>query len=61
MKAYSQALSATSTKSAPWFVIPANSKTNRNLLVSTILHDALKGLKMRYPKPKEKLEGLVIE
>ncbi len=59
--AYEDALSATSTAHAPWYVIPANSKTNRDLLVSEILIDALAGLKMRYPKPEEDLSGVVVE
>jgi len=59
-KAYEDALGATSSDWAPWYVVPANSKTNRNLLVSSILVDALEGLKMRYPAPKQSLEGIVI-
>jgi PPK2 family polyphosphate:nucleotide phosphotransferase len=61
MKAYANALTATSTKCAPWYVIPANSKTNRNLLVSSILYETLKSLKMRYPKPSISLDGIVID
>jgi PPK2 family polyphosphate:nucleotide phosphotransferase len=59
--AYEDALAKTSTEWAPWFVIPANSKTNRNLLISSILIDALEKLKMKYPKPEENLKGVVIE
>jgi PPK2 family polyphosphate:nucleotide phosphotransferase len=51
MKAYEDALSATSTAHAPWHVIPANSKLARNLTVSSLLIDALEGLQMRYPDP----------
>ena len=61
MKANEDALEATSSDWAPWYVVPANSKLNRNLVVSSVLVDALEGLKMRYPAPKEKLEGIVIE
>lgn len=61
MKAYANALAATTTKRAPWYVIPANSKTNRNLLISTILYETLKSLKMRYPKPSKSLDGIVID
>lgn len=53
MKAYEAALSATSTAYAPWHVIPANSKLARNLMISGLLIDALKKLKMRYPVPVE--------
>ena len=49
MIAYENALNATSTSHAPWYVVPANSKTNRNLIISQLLLDALKGLKLSYP------------
>ncbi|MEO8627724.1 MAG: polyphosphate kinase 2 family protein [Betaproteobacteria bacterium] len=61
IKAYANALSATSTEGAPWYVIPANSKTNRNLLIGRILYETLKSLKMRYPKPTASLDGVVID
>lgn len=49
MQAYEQALQATSTPYAPWYVIPADSKTCRNLLVSHILLNALEGMPLAYP------------
>jgi PPK2 family polyphosphate:nucleotide phosphotransferase len=49
MLAYENALEATSTKEAPWYVIPADSKTNRNLLISRILLSTLKSLSLEYP------------
>jgi PPK2 family polyphosphate:nucleotide phosphotransferase len=61
MRAYADALAATSTDQAPWYVVPANSKTNRNLFISAVLLDTLEGLKMRYPPPAEKLDGIVIK
>lgn len=54
MQAYESALQATSTEYAPWYVIPANSKTNRNLLISRLLLETLNALPLAYPpKPKE--------
>ena len=53
MEAYEAALSATSTRHAPWHVIPANNKLTRKLMISELLIDALEGLKMRYPDPLE--------
>jgi len=50
MKAYEKCLKATSTRDAPWFVVPADDKQNARLIVSRILLDALDGLKMSYPK-----------
>ena len=58
-RAYEEALSQCSTKWAPWYVIPANSKWYRNYLVGTILIDALKRLKMSYPQPD--LSGVVVD
>lgn len=53
MAAYEKALQQTSTDYAPWYVIPADSKTNRNLLVSQILLETLNQLPLAYPaKPK---------
>ena len=60
MRAYEDALSATSTEYAPWHVIPANSKLARNLTVSRILIETLEGLKMRYPPAPEGVEKTVI-
>src|SRR5665213_1814783 len=50
MKAYEACLSATSTGHAPWFVVPADDKANARLIISQIVVDALKSLKMSYPK-----------
>jgi PPK2 family polyphosphate:nucleotide phosphotransferase len=50
MMAYEDCLSATSTKTAPWHVVPADDKYNARLIISRVVIDALKGLKMSYPK-----------
>jgi len=50
MKAYEACLGATSTLHAPWYVVPADDKENARLIVSQIVLDALKELKMAYPK-----------
>ncbi len=60
MAAYAEALSKTSTEYAPWYVIPANRKWYRNLVISRILVDTLEGLNMRWPEPEEDLEGVII-
>jgi PPK2 family polyphosphate:nucleotide phosphotransferase len=60
-QAYEDAINKTSTKHAPWYVVPANRKWYRDLVISTVLVDALKDLKMKYPKPKDNLDGVVIE
>src|SRR5665811_1359846 len=50
MKAYEECLSATSTRDAPWYVVPADDKENARLIVSQIILDGLKELRMTYPK-----------
>ena len=50
MRAYEACLSATSTKKAPWYVVPADDKENARLIVSRIILDTFKALKMRYPE-----------
>lgn len=49
MQAYNHALSATSTKDAPWFIVPADDKDNARLIVSQIVLNALEDLKLSYP------------
>jgi PPK2 family polyphosphate:nucleotide phosphotransferase len=60
-EAYEAALSRTSTKHAPWFIVPANRKWYRNLVVARILIHTLKGLKMKWPQPEDGLDDVVIE
>ena len=59
-KAYAALLNATSTPYAPWTVVPANSKTHRNLMIATLLKDALIKLKLRFPPGDPALRGLKI-
>ena len=47
--AYSAAVAATGTPWAPWTIVPADSKTHRNLMIATLLKQTLLGLKLRYP------------
>lgn len=48
--AYEEAISATSKKSAPWYIIPADKKWFARLLVSEIIVETLKKLDLEYPK-----------
>jgi Polyphosphate kinase 2 (PPK2) len=50
MKAYEACLGATSTRYAPWYAVPADDKENAQLIISEIILDTLKALKMEYPK-----------
>jgi len=56
MKAYQDAISATSTEYAPWHVIPGNHNWYRNLMVASLVVDELKKLNMQYPPETEGLE-----
>ncbi|MCW2286357.1 PPK2 family polyphosphate:nucleotide phosphotransferase [Rhodoblastus acidophilus] len=52
-RAYERALSETSTKSAPWFVVPADDKPNARLIVSQIILDSMDKLKLSWPQVSE--------
>jgi PPK2 family polyphosphate:nucleotide phosphotransferase len=60
-KAYEALLGATSTAHAPWTVVPADSKTHRNLMIATMVRDRLKSLGLKYPPDDPKLLGLKIK
>jgi PPK2 family polyphosphate:nucleotide phosphotransferase len=60
-EAYEEALSKTSTEHAPWYIVPANRKWYRDLVISSVLVETLKDLKMKYPEPEENLDGVVVE
>jgi len=51
MTAYEEALGATSSEHAPWYVVPADDKHNARLIVSQVILKTLSGLKMSYPEP----------
>jgi PPK2 family polyphosphate:nucleotide phosphotransferase len=61
MEAYEDALGKTSTSYAPWYVIPANRKWYRDLVIASILIETLEGLEMKFPPAEEDLAGVVIE
>ncbi len=54
MEAYEECLGATSTRDAPWYVVPADDKENARLIVSQIVLDTLEALKMNFPKASAK-------
>lgn len=53
-KAYEDALSATSTDTAPWFVIPADDKWYARLSIAAIIYRQFEKLKLSYPEVSEK-------
>jgi len=60
MKAYEDALQNTSTESSPWYVVPANKKWFRDLLVSSIIVERLEELRMEYPKASVDLKSVAV-
>jgi PPK2 family polyphosphate:nucleotide phosphotransferase len=61
MAAYEDVLNKTSTDWAPWYIVPANRKWYRNLVIATTLIETLEGLNMSYPQPEDGLDDVVIE
>jgi PPK2 family polyphosphate:nucleotide phosphotransferase len=61
MRAYERAIMATDADHAPWYIIPADSKTHRNLLISTLLLEVLQGLKLSFPPADPRLSKLKVE
>ena len=59
-QAYQDALNATSTPHALWYVVPADRKWVRDVYVSSVLVQTLRGLKMEYPDPPAGLDKIVI-
>jgi PPK2 family polyphosphate:nucleotide phosphotransferase len=55
MQAYQDMLDKTSTKFAPWYVVPANHNWYRDLVISRTIINHLKSLKMKYPEPVENI------
>jgi PPK2 family polyphosphate:nucleotide phosphotransferase len=51
MLAYEDCLGATSTRDSPWYVVPADDKENARLIISEIVLDTFRSLKLAYPKP----------
>jgi len=58
LEAYEDAIQATSTPEAPWYVIPSNHKWFRNLAVSQIMADAMEELKLAFPPPSVNLADI---
>jgi PPK2 family polyphosphate:nucleotide phosphotransferase len=56
MQAYEEALNRTSAAHAPWYIVPSDRNWYRNLVVASVIVDALKKLKMSYPNPVENIE-----
>jgi PPK2 family polyphosphate:nucleotide phosphotransferase len=50
MRAHEEAIEKTSTKEAPWFIVPSDHGWFRDLVVAQVILNELQGLKMKFPK-----------
>lgn len=60
MRAYEDALNETSTSWAPWYIVPANRKWYRNLVIAETIVQTLRDLNMQFPQPEDDLDSVVI-
>ncbi len=60
MAAFEEAIARTSTTQAPWYVVPANHKWYRDIVIARTLVATLRGLDLHYPPPEDDLDGVVI-
>lgn len=60
-RAYEAAITATDCDHAPWYVIPADSKTHRNLILATLLLEVMESLTLSFPPPVDHLSKLKID
>lgn len=59
MQAYQDAINHTASAKCPWYIVPADDKKNARLISSQIIIEAMKDLKMEYPRlSAEQLAGL---
>ena len=61
MDAFEEAIGNTSTEHAPWYVVPANNKWYRNLVIARTIADTLEAMDPQYPAPEEGLDDVVVE
>lgn len=61
LAAWTDALANTATEDAPWWIVPSNHKPHRNLMVASLVRDALKKLDPQYPPLDPSYRGTVVE
>lgn len=59
-KAYEIAINETDADHAPWYIIPADSKTHRNLAIASVVCETMEAMKFAYPPANPDLAGLKI-
>jgi PPK2 family polyphosphate:nucleotide phosphotransferase len=61
MVAYADAIAATSTAAAPWYVVPADRNWYRDLVIAEVLVDTLKSMHISLPAGDPDLQGVRVE
>ncbi|MFD1256548.1 polyphosphate kinase 2 family protein [Mucilaginibacter terrae] len=61
MEAYEDAIAATSTSEAPWYIIPADKKWFSRIAISNVIVETLKNMKLKYPELPEEEAGKLNE
>ncbi len=59
--AYEETLTKTAAPHAPWFIVPANKKFHRNIVVAEIVRNALAKLEPQWPQAKHDLRSVVLD
>ena len=59
-RAYEQAIRETDQPHAPWYIVPANSKTHRNLVIASLLLETLEGMELSFPPPHPDLSSFTV-
>jgi PPK2 family polyphosphate:nucleotide phosphotransferase len=60
-RAYEDAIGATNLDHAPWYIVPADSKTHRNLIVANLLQETMQDMKLSWPAPKADLDKVKLD
>lgn len=58
---YERAIAETDTEGAPWYIIPADSKTHRNLAIASIMSDVMKDMKLSYPPANPEYSNIKVD
>ncbi len=59
--AYADAINATDADRAPWYIVPADSKTHRNLIIAHLMLETMQGMKLEWPEPKADMAKVRID
>jgi len=60
-RAYADVINATDCDHAPWYIVPADSKTHRNLIIAHLLLETMQGMKLEWPAPKADMSQVKID